>query len=168
MFYFNLKKQAKSELGNSTAFTPPVTIYIGLNVALKMMIEEGMDNVIKRHQIISDTFRESVKSIGLSLFADLPNVMPSNATTAVNVPDGIDGGKIPKLMRDKYGVTIAGGQAHVKGKIFRLGHLGYVDKSDVVVQLQALEYVLDELGYSFEKGKLVGTAQGILIDKLKY
>lgn len=168
-FYLSLAKEAKAELKNTTAFTPAVTVYIGLNVALKMMIEEGMENVSKRHQDLGDVYRNAVKAIGLELFADVENgVRPSNATTAVKVPEGIDGGKIPGLMRDKYGVTIAGGQDHVKGKIFRLGHLGYTDKSDVVVQLQALEYVLDELGYDFEKGALVAAGQKLVVEKLKY
>lgn len=167
-FYFDLKKELKSLAKNSTTWTPAASLFIGLNVALKMMIDEGIDNVIKRHTIIANAFRKAVGVIDLELLADVPSATPSNSVTAVMVPEGIDGGKIPGLMRDKYGVTIAGGQAHLKGKIFRLGHLGYIDKSDVMIELQALEYVLDELGYKFEKGKAVATAQAYLMENLKY
>jgi aspartate aminotransferase-like enzyme len=129
------------------------------------MLEEGIDNVIKRHSLVAQCFREAVQSIGLKLFPDVPNVRPSDAVTAIRVPDGIEGTKIPALMRDKYGVTIAGGQGTMKGKIFRLGHLGYVDKSDIVVELQAMELALKELGYKFEFGKSVYTAQKFILEK---
>jgi aspartate aminotransferase-like enzyme len=167
-FYFNLAAELKALAKKTTSWTPAVSLFIGLNTALKMIIEEGMENVIKRHSIIAEAFRKAVLSIGLDLLVNVPNAVPSNSVTAVKIPDNIDGGKIPKLMRDKYGVTIAGGQAHLKGKIFRLGHLGYTDKSDVVVELQALEYVLDELGFKFEKGKSIGIAHNYLIENLKY
>ena len=163
-FYFDLAKEKKNLEKNTTAWTPAITLIIGLNYALKMMKEEGLENVIKRHGLIGDCFRASVQSIGLSLFA-APGVRPSDAVTAVKVPEGIDGGKLPGLMRDRYGVTIAGGQGTMKGKIFRLGHLGYADKSDIIVELQAMELALKELGYKFELGKSVGFAQKYILER---
>jgi aspartate aminotransferase-like enzyme len=164
-YYFDLTKEKKNLEKQTTAWTPAITLFIGLNYALKSMLEEGIDNVIKRHSLVAQCFREAVQSIGLKLFPDVPNVRPSDAVTAIRVPDGIEGTKIPALMRDKYGVTIAGGQGTMKGKIFRLGHLGYVDKSDIVVELQAMELALKELGYKFEFGKSVYTAQKFILEK---
>ncbi len=164
-FYFDLAKEKKNLEKNTTAWTPAITLFMGLNYALKMMLEEGLDNVVQRHFRVGEAFRNSIKSIGLSLFADIPNVQPSDAVTAVKVPEGIDGAKLPGLMRDRYGVTIAGGQGSMKGKIFRLGHLGYVDKSDIVVELQAMELAFKELGYKFELGASVAAAQKYILEK---
>ncbi len=164
-FYFDLAKEKKSQEKNTTAWTPAITLFTGLNHALKMMREEGLENIIKRHAMVAETFRKAVQSIGLSILADIPHVRPSDTLTAVKAPAGIDGSKIPGLMRDKYGVTIAGGQGPVKGKVFRLGHLGYVDKSDIIVELQAMELALKELGYKFESGKSVYTAQKMIMEK---
>lgn len=164
-YYFNLEKERSNLEKKTTAWTPAITLFIGLNQALKMMKEEGLDNIIRRHSLVAECFRTAVDSIGLKLFPDVPRVKPSNSVTAIKVPEGIDGAKIPSLMRDKYGVTIAGGQGSMKGKIFRLGHLGYVDKSDILVELQAMELALRDLGYKFEYGKSVYTAQKFILEK---
>ncbi len=164
-YYFDLAKEKKNLEKKTTAWTPAITLFMGLNYALKMMKEEGLDNIVKRHNLVADAFRTAIDSIGLKLFPDVPNVKPSDSVTAIKVPDGIDGGKIPGLMRDRYGVTIAGGQGTMKGKIFRLGHLGYTDKSDIIVELQAMELALKELGYKFDFGKSVYTAQKFILEK---
>ncbi len=164
-YYFDLAKEKKNLEKKTTAWTPAITLFIGLNHALKQMVAEGMDAVVRRHGLVAEAFRSAVGAIGLSLFPDVPNVRPSDAVTAIRVPDGIDGAKIPGLMRDRYGVTIAGGQGTMKGKIFRLGHLGYTDKSDVVVELQAMELALKELGYKFEPGRSVAAAQKFVLEK---
>ena len=164
-FYFDLAKEKKNLDKKTTAWTPAITLFMGLNFALKQMKEEGIDNIVKRHGLVAEAFRTAVQAIGLKLFADVPNVRPSDSVTAVRVPDGIDGAKIPGLMRDRYGVTIAGGQGTMKGKIFRLGHLGYTDKSDIVVELQAMELALKEVGYKFEAGKSVAAGQKFILEK---
>ncbi|OHD55738.1 MAG: class V aminotransferase [Spirochaetes bacterium GWF1_51_8] len=166
-YYFDLAGEIKSNEKNTTSWTPAVTIIIGLNMALKMMVSEGIDNVIKRHYIIAEAIRVGVQAIGLKLFADVPNVRPSDAVTAVRVPDGVEGKKIPDIMQNKYGVTIAGGQGSMAGKIFRLGSLGYMDKTDVIIQLQAMEFTLKDLGFQFESGKSVAAAQKFLLDNIK-
>lgn len=163
-YYFDLAKEKKNLDKKTTAWTPAITMFMGLNFALKQMKEEGIDNIVKRHHLVAEAFRTAVQAIGLKLFADVPNVRPSDSVTAVKVPEGIDGGKIPGLMRDRYGVTIAGGQGTMKGKIFRLGHLGYTDKSDIVVELQAMELSLKELGYKFEAGKSVAAGQKFILE----
>ncbi len=147
-FYFDLKKEKKAQGDKTTSWTPAVSLIIGLNTALKMIKDEGLENVISRHTYIAEAVRAGVKSLNLELYAK----NPANSVTSIKVPEGVEGGKIPKIMRDKYGVAIAGGQGHVKGKIFRIGHLGYIDKSDLAVVFQALEFTMRDLGYSFEWG----------------
>lgn len=167
-YYFNVKAEIANNEKKTTHFTPAITLIIGLNFALKMMLDEGIDNVVTRHFNIAEAIRVGVQAIGLKLFADVPNVRPSDAVTAVRVPEGVEGKQIPKLMQNKYGVTIAGGQGTMAGNIFRLGSLGYMDKTDVIVQLQATEYVLNDLGYKFEAGKAVAAGQKYLMDHVKY
>jgi aspartate aminotransferase-like enzyme len=164
-FYFDLAREVKSLEKSTTAWTPAITLFRALNASLKMMKKEGIDNIIQRHCITGEIIRNSVKSIGLELLAGSPGINPSDALTAVKVPGDIDGFKIPGIMRDRYGVTIAGGQGSLKGKIFRLGHLGFVDKSDILIILQAMELTLSDLGYKFDHGKSVSTAQKLIREK---
>jgi len=166
-FYFDLKAELKAEEKNSTAWTPAITLVIGLNHALKMIANEGLEKVWKRHSVIAEALRKSVQAIGLELFVQ-KGVSYSNSVTSVKTPPSVDGGKIPALMRDKFGVTIAGGQGSIKGKIIRLGHLGYTDKSDVILELQALEFALKELGYDFTPGKMMNVAQEYLLENYEF
>ncbi len=166
-FYFDLKAELKAEEKNSTAWTPAITLVVGLNHALKMIVAEGLEKVWKRHAVVAEAIRRSVQSIGLELFVQ-KGVRYSNSVTSVKTPASVDGGKIPALMRDKFGVTIAGGQGTMKGHIIRLGHLGYTDKSDVLIELQALEFALKELGYSFEPGKMMTVAQDYLLNNYEF
>ncbi len=163
-YYFNILKEKDAMDRGTTAWTPAISLLIGLDYALQMIKDEGLEEVIKRHSVLAEATREGVKAIGLEVF---PKGRPSNSVTAVKVPDGIDGKKIPSIMRDRYGVTIAGGQGKLKGKIFRIGHIGYFDKSDIIIALQALEFALRDLGYSFEAGASVKKAQEILLEKYK-
>ncbi|MHB0977284.1 MAG: pyridoxal-phosphate-dependent aminotransferase family protein [Candidatus Aquicultorales bacterium] len=158
-FYFDWRKAKKSIEKNTTPFTPPVSLIIGLGQALGMLREEGLENVIRRHAILAEAVRAGVVALGLKLFA--PPEGRGSAVTPVWVPEGVDGGKIPKIMSDKYGVTIAGGQDEYKGKIFRLGHLGYFDRFDMITTLSALEMTLKELGYGLESGTGVAAAQAV-------
>ncbi|MFH1478961.1 MAG: alanine--glyoxylate aminotransferase family protein [Candidatus Omnitrophota bacterium] len=153
-FYFDLKAYKKSIDKCDTPYTPCVNLIIGLNETLKLIKKEGIDNVIAGHQKNSLAVRNAMKALGLELFS--PDFY-SDAVTSVKVPDGIDGGKIVKTMRDKYGVAIAGGQGSLKGKIFRIATMGYITKSDLEVGITTLEIVLAELGYKFEKGVGVKT-----------
>lgn len=163
-FYFSYEKSSKAlhKPSPTNPFTPPVSLIVGLQEALKMMREEGLENVIKRHAVLAEAVRQGVQGIGLELFA--PPEGRGNAVTPVRVPEGIDGTQIVKIMRDKYGITIAGGQEHLKGKIFRVGHLGYFDRFDIIVTLAGIEMALHELGYPVQLGTGVATAQKVFME----
>lgn len=157
-FYFDMKPAIKAYGKNDTAWTPAVTLMTGLNGVLDMMLEEGMDNVIARHARLANATREAIKAMGLEVYAK----SPSNAVTAVKVPEGVNGKEIVKKLRDEQCVTIAGGQSELEGKIFRLAHLGYMDEYDVISALAAIEIVLSQLGFKIQLGKGVGRAQELL------
>ncbi|MBI2060875.1 MAG: alanine--glyoxylate aminotransferase family protein [Nitrospirae bacterium] len=157
-FYFNLSKELESQKKNETGFTPAITLIVALRKALKMIKEEGLENVFARHDKLARATREAMKAIGLELFAQTP----SNACTAVKVPVGVDGEKIPKHIREKYGITIAGGQSQLKGKIFRIAHLGYYNPFDMVMVMSAVEMTLRDLGHEFSIGAGVKKMQEML------
>ncbi|MGM0508858.1 MAG: pyridoxal-phosphate-dependent aminotransferase family protein [Fusobacteriota bacterium] len=162
-FYFSFEKHLGRYPQGQNPTTPAVTVILAANEACKMLLEEGMDNVIKRHKNMRDASCIGIKKLGLDFFVKDLDTM-GNTLTTVKVPEGIDGAKIPQLMKDKHGITIAGGQADYKGKIFRIGHLGEVDTSDVLVTFSALEQVLVELGYDkFEPGDSVKAIQEFLM-----
>lgn len=158
-YYFDFAKEKKNLAKNQTAYTSPVSLIVGLQAALKRIREEGLENLFARTERFAHATREGVKAMGLELLAPQS---PSPACTAVKVPDGVEGAKIPSLIREKYGVAIAGGQAHLKGKIVRLSHMGYVSSYDMLSGLVALESTLRDLGYEVEPGVSVKAALGVL------
>lgn len=162
-YYFSYEKSLKKlteEKMPDTPFTPAISLIIQVRKALEIIKEEGMEKVWQRHAGLAKATRAGVEALGLKLFA--PKA-PSAALTSVLAPDGIDSGLINKTFRDTYGISIAGGQAKVKGKIFRIGHLGYVDGSDVVLGIATLEMVLHKLGKKVPLGTGVKAAQEILL-----
>ena len=163
-FYFDFKKERKNLKDNTTAYTPPVSLIIGLREALKMIKEEGLPNVFARHDRLARATRAAAQALGLKLLA--PDA-PSNAATGVFVPEGVEGGKLVKYLRDTMGITMAGGQDHLKGKILRIAHLGYVDTFDIIIAISAVEMALVKAGHKLEFGKGVATAQKILIEGYK-
>ncbi len=158
-FYFNFKKELKGIKNNQSAYTPAVSLVVGLREVLRQMREEGLENVFARTDRIARATRAAMKALGLQLFA--PD-SPSNALTAVMTPEGIDGQKVVKVLREKHNITIAGGQDQAKGKIFRVAHFGYMDTYDIVTIVSAVEMVLKELGHEVELGKGVKAALEIL------
>ena len=148
-FYFDFKEYKKALSKVDTPFTPAVNLMIALREALKVIKEEGLEVIFERHRKLALAVRNDVKALGLQLYA--PTAY-SDGVTAVNVPQGIDGEKLVKTMRDKYGVGIAGGQAELKGKVFRIATMGYITASDLMVCIAALETVLSEMGYKFQMG----------------
>ncbi len=158
-YYFDLEKERRSQEKGDGAYTPAVSMVMGLRASLDLIKGEGLREVFARHAQLAKATRESMKALGLELLAP---ESPSDAVTAVKVPYGVDGGDIVSTLRDKYGVTIAGGQSQLKGKIFRLSHMGYVSKADMLLAIGMVEVVLEVLGYSVDLGKGVGKAQGIL------
>lgn len=160
-YYFDLKKEYESLRKNSSAYTPAVSLVVGLREALRRIQAEGLEQVFARHDRLARATRSAMQAIGLELFA---KDSPSNAVTAVKVPEGIDGTAIPRMLRDDYGITIAGGQSQLKGKIFRIAHLGYTFEWDVMVAVAATEMVLRRLGYDVELGTGVRAAQQTLLE----
>ena len=159
-YYFSFLKAKKSLDKTDHPFTPAISLVIALREAIRKMKEEELEGVLRRHARLAEATRAAVIALGLKLFA--PQA-PSNAVTAVKVPEGIDGLALVKNMREKYGVTIAGGQSQLKGKIFRIAHLGYVDTFDLIVAISALEMALSELGYKTELGMGVKAAEEVLL-----
>jgi aspartate aminotransferase-like enzyme len=163
-FYFDWQRTLKGQRKDppDSPFTPPVSIFMALDVALRMILDEGLENVFERHRLLGRAARAAVKALDLEIFGAEDEA--ANVVTAIKLPEGIDGGKVPKLMRDKYGVTIAGGQNQLKGKIARIAHTGYFGAFDILTTLSALEMTLSELGHPVEQGAGVGAAQGVFLE----
>jgi len=159
-FYFNWAKERSMLEKNQTNFTPAISLIAGLRESLRMIKEEGLERIYRRTDLLAGATREGAKALGLSIFAK----SPSPAVTAIVAPEGIDGQAIYKTLWQKYGVTGAGGQDQLKGKIFRIATLGYADKYDVITAVAALEFTLRDLGYKFEMGKGVAAATDFLKD----
>ncbi|MFQ5466104.1 MAG: pyridoxal-phosphate-dependent aminotransferase family protein [Thermodesulfobacteriota bacterium] len=160
-YYFDLAKELKNLGKDTTAYTPAVSLITGLLEALKLIKAEGLEGVFARHDRLARATRAAGAAMGL---APLAPGSPSNAATGVYVPDGVDGAKLVKYLRDVMGVTLAGGQDHLKGKILRIAHLGYVDTFDVVVAVSAIEMALKKFGYEAGAGCGAAAAQEILIE----
>ena len=159
-YYFDFKKERKNLLKGQTAYTPAVSLVVAIKETLTMIQEEGLKNIFQRHQRLARATRAEVKAIGLELLAPQS---PSNAVTAVKAPEGVDAQEIVKKMKGKYGMIIAGGQAHLKGKIFRIAHLGYADLSDTFSAIACLEMSCKELGLPVTLGAGIRAAQEIFL-----
>lgn len=159
-FYIDFKKERENIRKNTTAYTPAVSLIIGLQQVLRMLKEEGLDNIFTRHHMLAAATREGMKGFGLDL---LPRTSPSDAVTAVRAPEGFDGQQIYKRLRERHGITAAGGQDHLKGKIFRISHMGYCDKFDVITAIAATEMVLKEMGYNGELGSGLRRAEEVFL-----
>ena len=140
-------------------FTPAVGLVQALDVALGLIEEEGLENVFERHRVLGRATREAARALDLDLLGDGDET--SNVVTAIRLPEGIDGAAVPRLMRDRFGVTIAGGQGRLKGRIARIAHCGYFGAFDIVVTIAAFEMTLRELGHDLELGAGVAAAQRV-------
>jgi aspartate aminotransferase-like enzyme len=155
-YYLDMvKMRDKWESGTTTPFTAAVSLTQALKKALDMMFEEGLDELHARHARLAEATRQAVQALGMDLVAE----NSANGVTAVYAPEGIDTKVMTKKMRDEYGISIAGGQAHLKGKIFRVGHMGYVSEDDLLMAISAIERALREMGYEFRFGAGVAAAQ---------
>ncbi|MGB7572340.1 MAG: alanine--glyoxylate aminotransferase family protein [Thermodesulfobacteriota bacterium] len=159
-FYFDFKKELKSVQKNQNSFTPAISLFVGLKESLRLIRKEGLEAVFRRHEKLAEATRAAAKALGLELYA--PD-SPSNAVTAVKVPEGIQGGKLKNLFFEKFGITVAGGQDQAKGKIIRIAHLGYYERLDMVMVVSALEMLLKEMGYRFELGAGVKAVEEVLM-----
>ena len=161
-YYWDFRKMRKELKDKTTPFTPAVSLVMAMKVALDMIKKEGIESVWKRHARLAHATREAAKALGLELFA---GEYSSNVLTAIKAPKGIDVDKIIKKLRDETGVTFTGGQDELKGKIIRIGHMGYMNDFDIIVAIAALEKGLYEAGYSVELGKGLAKAQALLVGK---
>jgi serine---pyruvate transaminase len=155
-FTLDWERTRRAQAKLDAAFTPPVSLVAALDVALGLLLEEGLEAAFERHVRLGRAARAGAKAMGLELFS--PDEDRSAVVTAIRPPDGIDAGEIVKSLRDRFGMTIAGGQGELQGKIFRLGHIGWFDVFDITTMLAAVELVLSELGADIERGVAVTAA----------
>ncbi len=144
-FYWDFAK-AKSYLENGqTPWTPAISVVFALKLALEMMLKEGLASIIARHAHIAHITRHGVKTLGLSLFAEESHA--SNTVTSIAAPDGLNVAKLLKTLREERHVILGGGQQHLSGKIFRIGHLGWVTEEDINMVLKSLMIALPQAGF---------------------
>ncbi len=155
-FYFDWERTRKAQGALDAPFTPPVSIVAGLDVALGLLLDAGLEAVLERHVRLGRACREGAKAMGLELFS--PDEDRSAVVTAIRAPEGIDATELVLTLRDRFGITIANGQGPLKGKIFRIGHIGYFDVFDITTALAAVELVLADLGADIERGVAVTRA----------
>ncbi len=155
-FYLDWERTRVAQESLDAAFTPAVSIVMGLNVALGMILERGLEAAFDEHVRLGRACREGVKAMGLELFS--PDDDSSAVVTTVRVPEAIDGAQLLLDLRDRFGITLAPGQGPLKGKVFRVGHLGYYDVFDITTALAGIELALAEAGADIERGVAVTRA----------
>lgn len=164
-YYFSWERSQKAMTAEplaDTPYTPSISLVLQLAESVRLLEAEGLEAIWTRHARMAEATRSAMKALGLKLFAQ---ANPSNAVTSICVPDGVDGGKLVKTIRDVYGITLAGGQGKIKGKIFRIGHLGYADDWDVLAAVASVERALAEQNFPVEIGKGVAAAERVLFSK---
>jgi aspartate aminotransferase-like enzyme len=158
-FYCDLKREKKAQAGGETAWTPAISLTVGLVESLRMIKEEGLERCFARHERLAEATRRACVALGCELFAP---TAPSPTVTSVLGPAGLNTDKLVKHLRDQYGVSITGGQDAVKGKIFRVAHLGWYGPFDILTSVSALEMALVDLGVKITPGSGVAAAQAVL------
>jgi aspartate aminotransferase-like enzyme len=163
-YYFNWARTVRAQRKDppNSPFTPPVTLLAALDVALDLIFEEGLPQVHARHDLLARATRAGARALDLELFGD-PDER-STVVTAIQIPDGVDGDRVVKLLRDRYGITANGGQEQLKGRILRIAHCGYFGAFDIVTSLAGLEMTLADLGADVELGAGVGAAQRTFLE----
>jgi aspartate aminotransferase-like enzyme len=155
-FYFDWERTRTAQVKLDAPFTPAVSLVAGLDVALGIILEQGLEAAFAHHLRLGRACREGVKAMGLELFS--PDDERSAVVTAVRVPDGIDADELVRLLRDRHGITLAPGQGPLKGNVFRIGHIGWFDVFDITTALAGIELALAELGAEIERGVAVTRA----------
>ena len=145
-FYLDMAEYKRYYEIGQPPFTPSVSCMFALDLALDQIITEGMESVFERHASIGQYTRDRIAELNLNIFP-YSNEIASNTCTAVEVPEGVDGSKLVSKMRDEHKVVLAGGQASLSGKIFRIGHMGQTTESDIKDVMDALKIVLPEIGF---------------------
>ena len=159
-YYFDFAKERKNLAKGEASYTPATTLVVSLHATLNYIRQVGRENLIANAALLAEATREAAKALGLKLFAA---GSPANAVTAVCAPEGMDSGAIVKEMRARFGAIMANGQGTMKGKIFRLAHLGYYDAPDLFAAVAALEIILLKLGQKVELGSGVKAAEEVYL-----
>ena len=157
-YYFSFEKARKALEKGQNPFTPALTLVMGLELALGQIEAEGLAQLFKRHERLAEATRVGVKALGLELLAE----KPSNVLTAVKVPEGIDGKALVSYLRNDLGILFAGGQGHLKGRIFRIAHIGYFDDFDILIAIGGLERALKAVGHDVKLGAGLAATQDYL------
>ncbi len=162
-FYFDLlnERNNQKEGKDTTAWTPAASLIIGLNEVLKMMLDEGLEHLYARHALLAKATRAGFDALGMKLVSQAP----ANSATGAFIPESVDGAAFVAYLRDKMGITFAGGQDDLKGKIIRVAHLGYYDVFDICITMSAVEMALYRFGYPVNMGAGVAAAQRILSER---
>lgn len=160
-FYLDLKAYRKSMADQTTPYTPAVSLVFGLEEVVTMLDEEGLPQVFARHELMKNMTRAAMRALGLPLMTE--DAYASPTVTSVDPGDLFDAEELRKILRTKYNVIIAGGQQHLKGRIFRIGHMGYCDPQDVLTVISLIEISLQQIGYEITLGAGVRAAQEVLI-----
>jgi len=155
-FYFDWKAMHTSLQTGSTPFTPAVTLVAALDVAIGLLLEEGLEQAFARHAALGRACREGVKAMGLELFS--PDEERSAVVTAILTPEGVDARELVLALRDRFGITVAGGHGELGARMFRIGHIGFYDVFDITTALAAVETLLVERGANVERGAAVARA----------
>jgi aspartate aminotransferase-like enzyme len=155
-YYFDWDRTRKAQAKLDAPFTPPVSLVVALDVALGLLLDAGLETAFERHIRLGRACRAGVKAMGLELFS--PDDDSAAVVTAVRVPDGVDGNELVLGLRDRFGMTLAGGQGPLKGKIFRIGHIGWFDVFDIATALGGVELALADAGADIERGVAVTRA----------
>jgi aspartate aminotransferase-like enzyme len=155
-YVMDWERTRKGQAKLDAPFTPAVSIVRALDVALGLLLDEGLEAAFDRHARLGRACREGAKAMGLDLFS--PDEERSAVVTAIRAPDGVDSTAVVKGLRDRFGMTIANGQGDLKGKIFRIGHIGWFDIFDITSALAAVELVLTDAGAEIERGVAVTRA----------
>jgi aspartate aminotransferase-like enzyme len=155
-FYFDWERMLAAHAKHDTPFSPAISLVLGLDVALDLVLEAGLEAAHERHVRLGRACRAGAKAMGLELFS--PDEDRAAVVTAIRVPRDVDSSAVVLAMRDRSGVTVVGGQGELKGKIVRIGHIGYIDVHDVATALTALELALVEAGADVERGVAVSAA----------
>jgi aspartate aminotransferase-like enzyme len=160
-YYLDWARTAASQAKGASPFTPAVSLFLGLDVALGMIEEEGLENVWARHDLLARATRAGAAALGLEVYGDADE--RSTVVTAIELPADVDGAKVPGALR-KLGITANGGQDHLKGRILRIAHCGYFGAFDILTSLSGLEMALQQLGHEVELGTGVGAAQRVFLE----
>jgi aspartate aminotransferase-like enzyme len=155
-FYFDWERTRNAQRKLDAAFTPATSLVVALDAALSLLLEAGLDAAFERHVRLGRACRAGVKAMGLELFS--PDDDSAAVVTAVRAPEGVDSGELVLALRDRFGITLAPGQGPVKGKVFRIGHIGWFDVFDIATALAGVELALAEAGADIERGAAVTAA----------